>query len=337
MELVSLGCNVIRVFAMYNEFGIGRVNGLGRLHPGLPGYYENWGKFTELCATVGMRLEVVLLADAQDILPSSASQQSHVDRLYDILEPEWNASFVETCNEPFKNGVNLDVVVPRDGLTLRASGNYDIINGRIPYVLDYVTTHTERKFEWPRTCRALSEIRDGADQLEAVRCPVVSDEPTGFAEAARPESRSGPGYHPPESNWTHLDDARTYAAGCQMHGAGSTFHSDSGVNSERLGPAQLEAAREWFKAAIWMPAEAQLSQYQRGGFGGGAGIGDMPINHHDLEEAVEPRALRTYAKRAAGLEFCVAIRKGGGWFAEMLRGCTLVGQDFPGLVRVREP
>lgn len=332
-ELVALGANVLRVFAMYNEHGIGKVNGLGRLHPGLPSYYNNWDGLAELCATVGMRLEVVLLADAQDIIPSSQDQQAHVDRLYDILEQHWNVNFVETCNEPGKNGVDTGRVVPRKGLILRASGQYDVEDGRVSDVLDYVTLHTERKPEWPRTCRALGEIRDGADGLEATNCPVVSDEPTGFAEVARPDSRTGPG----DPHGDYLDDARTYAAGCQMFGAGSTFHSDDGVISKTLGPNQLRAAQEWFKAAIWMPVEAQFAGYQRGCEGGGPCVGDMPIDHHDLHENHPVRSLRTYAKRAQGLEFCVGIRRADSWFVSLLRGCSLVAEDFPGLARVREP
>ncbi len=344
-ELVGLGVNVLRVFAMFNEHGIGKVNGMGRLQHTQPAYYDRWGPFADLLATVGMRLEVVLLADAQDLIPSTDAQQAHVNRLYDILEPHWNVSFVETCNEPAKNGVDLDRVIPRRGLILRASGNYDVRDCHIDHVLDYVTTHTERKPEWPRTCRALGEIRDGAECLDAVRVPVVSDEPTGYAEAARPDSRSGPGYFPDDGRvtdqnpegWSYLDDARVYAAGCQMFGAGSTFHSDSGVNAERLGPNQLIAAREWFKAAVWVPVEAQFAQYQRGCEGGGACVGDMPINHHDLHEPYDVIALRTYAKRAGGLEYCNAMRRGPKWRGELLRGCTLVGETFPGLAKVREP
>lgn len=338
LELVSLGCNVIRVFAMYNEHGIGKVNGLGRLRPNdHPNYYAAWHPFLELCATVGMRVEVPLLADAQEM--SIGEQQEHVNLLYNILEGHWNANFCETCNEPKINGVDLDQVAPRKGLVLRASGNYDLEHGKIGYVLDYVTLHTERKFEWPRTCRTLGEFRDGADGLEAVRVPVVSDEPTGVAEAARPDARTGPDYFPPDHHegWTWLDDLRQYAAGCQMFGAGSTFHYDDGVTSRLMGPNQKIAAIEWFKAVIWMPVEAQFSQYQRGGEGGGAGVGDMPINHHDLHEPYPVRSLRTYAKRGQGLEFCVAIRKGKEWFTEPLRGCTVVEQTFPGLTKVREP
>ena len=332
-ELVALGANVLRVFSMYDENGIGKANGLGRLSPSIPGYYDQWSAFCEACASLGMRLEIVLLADAQNIIPETDRQLGHINRLYDILEPHWNVNFVETCNEPAKNGVDLARVVPRKGLILRASGNYDLEDGRIAHVLDYVTLHTERKPEWPRTCRALAEFRDGADGLEAVRVPVVSDEPTGYAEVARPDSRSGPGY--PHGDW--LDDARVYAAGCQMFGAGSTFHSDSGVISVLLGPAQKQAATEWFKAAMWMPVEAQFAGYQRGCAGGGPCIGDMPINHHDLEEPFDVRSLRTYAKRANGFEWCVAIRRATTWHVELLRGCQLVEETFPGLAKVREP
>jgi len=334
LELVEIGFNVIRVFSMYDENGIGKANGLGRLSPKQPDYnYNRWHQFLDLCASVGMRVEVVLGADTQTLGFNTDAMLDHVGRMMGLLEPHWNANFVETCNEPAKNGVDLDRVVPRKGRILRASGNYDLENGRIAHVLDYVTLHTERKPEWPRTCRALSEFRDGADGLEAVRVPVVSDEPTGYAEVARPDSRSGPGY--PHGDW--LDDARTYAAGCQMFGAGSTFHSDSGVSSVLLGPNQRLAAIEWVKAATWMPVDAQFSEYQRGGAGGGAGIGNMPIDHHDLEESTEPRALRTYCKRGAGRENCVAIRRGGGWFVKLLRGCTLIKEAFRGLVEVKEP
>lgn len=344
-ELVGLGFNVVRVFSMYDERGIGRVNGLGRLTPYDVRYkYSLWTDFARVLAEFGMRLEVVGLADTEWLGVTPDLQQPHLNALYNQLEPEWNASFIETCNEPAKNGVDTGAIKPRKGLILRASGQYDVEDGRVPDVLDYVTLHTERKFEWPRTCRTLSEFRDGAEGLEAVRVPVVSDEPTGFAEAARPDSRSGPGYFPDDGQvtpanpegWSYLDDARQYAACSQMHGAGSTFHYDDGVTSVLMGPNQKRAAQAWLEGAKFMPVEAQFAEYQRGGYGGGAGIGNMPIDHHDLDESTEPRALRTYAKRGAGRENCVAIRDGRGWFPKMLRGCTLIRTEANGLVEVKE-
>jgi hypothetical protein len=221
----------------------------------------------------------------------------------------------------FKNGCDVERLAPSAVGVLRASGNYDVEPGVASiFHLDYLTLHTERKPEWPRTARALGELRDGFDAFRGVRVPVVGDEPTGFAEVPRGDSRSD-----------NADDARYYAATAALMGAGSTFHSDDGIASRMLGPKQKTAAIAWFTAARWVPVSAQFAPYQRGSEFGGPGIGDMPLEHTDV------LALRSFCKHADGSEWCVAIRPAPAWTAIPRRGCAVVAQPSRGLVQLACP
>lgn len=326
-QRVSVGANTLRVFAMFNAAGIGAASGLGELRPATyADYYARLGSFLDLTASFGLRVELVALADAQDLLPRFEDQRTHLEQVAAVLFTH-PLTFLEVCNEPFKNGCDVERLEPtaRTAGVPYALGTYDVAAGQESIAHgQYLTLHTERKAEWPRTARALGELRDGFDVFRGVHVPVVGDEPTGFAEVARGDSRSAT----PE-------DGRYFAATAALMGAGSTFHSDDGIASRLLGPVQLEAAREWFAAARWVPVDAQFSAYQRGAAGGGAGVGDMPIEHHDLDEGVTPAALRSFCKNALGFEWCTRIRPVGATVPR--RGCTIVEEPRPGLVKLACP
>lgn len=325
-ERIALGVNIVRVFGMYNGQGIGRVNGLGEFKAqAVDQYYTRLTEFTTFLATRGLRVEFVVFADAQDLMPGFSEQQAHLDRVFTAIRESWNV-VVELCNEPHKNGCHIDNLVIPASRPPVASGDYDLFDCRIGHLRDYVTLHTDRKDEWPRTARALGEVRDGADCLEAVRRPVVADEPMGFAEEIDPGRRV-----------TSADDAAFFAGVAQQMGAGSTFHSNDGIASLPLRPVQKAAAQAWFWAARWVPVEAQFASYHRGSAGGGSWTPiDGPITHFDLGEN-GTGALRSYNKHVAGFEYAVAIRPEGGWSARPRRGCVVVDEPRRGFVKLRCP
>lgn len=333
-QRIKVGATLLRVFGMYDT-GIGNVV-LGPLRPADHGdYYQKLGSFADLLATRGLRFEFVVLADAQIVLPSQSAQRTHGTQVAAALNGKWNAT-IEVCNEPFKNGCldGLMTLVP-PGL-LRATGQYDLETGQAHLDhLEYVTDHTERKPEWPRTARALAELRDGFGWGEGlpdyagVHVPVVGDEPTGFAEIARGDSRSA-----------SPEDARWYGALAGLMSAGATFHSDAGIASTLMGPVQEAAAKEFFAALRWVPIGAQFSGYQRGSQWGGPGIGDMPLQHFDSQDTPGhdgDGALRTFCKIADGFEWCDAVRPGPTWTARPLRGCAVKAEPARGLVQLQCP
>lgn len=328
-QRVDLGFKILRVFGMFDRFGIGAAAGIGYFMPtNTPDYYVKLRAFIELVQSRGLRVEFVALADADRcdeqgtgcLMPTLAEQQAHLTQVVSALSGTWGAS-VEYGNEVFKNVrrvTDLQADCHAAGL-LCAYGIETLDRGQrtMPH-LDYVGLHDHaRNDDWPRTARALDEIREGfswvlddpacrpncsqhpdnAPEFAGVHVPVVGDEPMGFGLA--------------NTRWKNADDAAFYAATAQLMGAGSTYHCDQCVASVLLTDIQLEAAQAWVWGANFPPVEAQLSGYQRGGDCGSAGIGAMPIEHCDLETGAPSRALRSFCKYAFGQEWCVRIRPVG--------------------------
>lgn len=341
-ERILAGATVFRVFTMFDGAGIGAAAGTGALDPNSRvDFYAKLRTFTDLLASRGARVELVALADADarpdgtgGLLPTVALQQAHLTRILAAVTGAWNV-FVEWANEPFKNATHVAELTGdcRAAGVLCAYGWGTLDRGQRSLVhLDYLTIHDhERKDEWPRTARALDELREGfswnlddpscvpfcsqhpdnADDFEGVHIPVVGDEPMGFAEIARGGARAGrqpDEANTPVANLRAIPDAMYYAGTAQLMGAGSTFHSDDGVASRLWSPVQKAAAEAWFWAANWVPAEAQLAPYQRGGDCGTGGIGNMPIEHCDLGTGAASQALRSFAKFAFAAEWVIRIR-----------------------------
>lgn len=300
-QRIKAGANLVRVLGMVDSFA--------HLYPQEHAdYYARLAAFVDACAARGLRVEFVVFADAQIIMPALDAERSHIERVGDVLAGKWNV-FVEGVNEPLGDDKN----IPGDGSRAYAlgrliqgrgfpvaSGQYDVADcsPTLPH-LDYVTPHTERKPDWPRTARALAEVRDGfgwgtnctTTRFDGVHVPVVGDEPMGFGEVET-GSRS-----------VSADDAAYYAATCGLMGAGCTFHATDGVTSTLWGPVQTTAAAAFFAALTWVPPEAQLAPYMRGGTEPGCHwVGESIAEHDDALE------LRSFAKVVNGSAWLVQIR-----------------------------
>jgi len=307
-ERQALGVNILRVFGMFDT-GIGNASGLGPFNPTWSGLQLT--AFLNLLAERGLRCEFTVFADAQVLMPDLSAQRQHFQSICLLLQDHWNV-VVELVNEPLGNDASKNGVHPKDFTkpsgVLCASGKYDFDDGSsaVPsWVWHWTNTHSERKAEWPRTPRSSGEIRDGFDwsdgqHFPGTNSPVVQDEPTGAAEVPRGDSRSST---PEDFAW--------YAACAAQMGAGATFHSDDGIASRLLGPVQMQCAEAFFAGLMFIPAEAQFAPYSRGDAGGWPGVGDMPVEHFDLDENRTPAALRTFAKVVEPFNYYNRIRKVG--------------------------
>ncbi len=322
-QRIKAGFTLLRVFGMY-EHGIADASGLPVFRAqDVPDYLSTLQRFVDKLAGRGLRVEFTVFADAQILMPAQADQQRHLDSVFAAIGDRWNVNF-ELANEPFKNGVDVETLRVPAGVVY-ATGSYDIDGKASIRVGTYFNVHTDRKIDWPRTARALAELfgkltwANGVE-WQGTNAPVVGDEPTGFAEAKDGDRRS-------ES----ADEAAWYAGITVMFGAGSTFHSDGGIRSQLWGPKQLAAANAWNWAMRWVPADAVFAPYQRGAEFGGAGIGNMPLQHLDTW------ASRTYCKQVGAFEYCIASQPTNLWKAEPLRGCTIVEQPRLGFVKLSCP
>ena len=324
-QRIDLGFTILRVFTMFDRFGIGAAAGTGELNPAaVADYYTKLRAFIDLAAARGIRLELVVLADADGrpdgtggLMSASAAQQTHLTRVLDVVQGTWNVT-VEWSNEAFKNaqgvtGLTGECRAPR---VLCAYGS-TLPDGPVPAgwpSLDYVTVHDhERSTEWPRTARRYAELVDRLGK------PVVADEPMGFAESARADARA-----------TEPSDAAYFAAAVAMSASGATFHSDDGVASRQFSPVQLEAAKAWAWAARWVPPEAQTAPSQEGGTCGTAGGGDMPIQHCGLDTNASSRALSSLCRLVSPTEYCVRVRPVGPTVARP--GWRITSEPRPGFV-----
>ncbi len=298
----TAGANLVRVLGMVDSF----AHFYPQEHPD---YYSRLRDFADCIGGYGMKLEFVPFADASIIFPFEGDRAAHVNKIAAALS-QHSAVFVEVANEPgHQDQVDSDEAQALGNL-LRghgfpvASGNYTLADKQTSAPrCDYVTIHVERDDEWPRKDRSLAENRDGfswsdGSAFEGYHCPVVSDEPMGASDTNQPGKRS------------NVPEDFRYAGACTaLMGAGGTFHSDAGILSQLWTPTQRSCAVAYFEGLTYVPVECQFAPYQRGGAGGGAGIGDIPIIHYDLEEHVDPGALRSYAKFTSdGKEIALAIR-----------------------------
>lgn len=328
-ERVEVGANTVRVLGMVTSFS--------HFHPQEHAdYYSQLRPFADYLATFGLRVEFVVFADAQVIMPVWSEETAHLDRVMTALAGATNV-FCEIGNENFKNipggAATATALMHRvQGKYLNllvASGNYDLENINGQYELasgDYVTTHPERKPEWPRTSKDAYDLRDGFGcPIGSIDCipfggfhkPVTSDEGMGADEIDTASRSAQP------------DDFGYYAAECALAGAGCTFHSSDGVQSARLRPIQKRSAIAFFAAEQWVPVDAQLAPYQRGDANGGDGVGGMPIEHFDAW------ALRTFCKQVGNEEYCVVIRPNRSWQLVPRNGWQVVGQSGPNGALIR--
>jgi hypothetical protein len=295
------GPNEIRVFGMVNSFG--------HLWPQERGdYYARLKEFAAKVAARGLYIEFVVFADAQIVMPNEADKLRHLNNVVENFKDSWNVK-IEVANEAYKNmpggyqeAVRLGRQVQGRGLVIAASsveGNLSNCTTSLD-ALDYATLHTARTTEWPRTARSLADIRDGFDwgrdcggaRFAGLHRPVLGNEPVGFAE-----QESG-------GRSTSSDDAAYFAGTCGLMSAGCTFHSDAGIQSAPLGPVQRAALEQFMFALAWVPKEASVWAYERGGSQPGCRwVGDSTLEHDDAQE------LRSYQKGPdASTKWVIQIR-----------------------------
>jgi hypothetical protein len=83
-ERIALGANVLRVFGMYKQDEHG--NGIGNFRPqDHADYYTKLTQFVALLASRGLRLEFVVFADGQRVMPDQAEQETHLEKVYQAL------------------------------------------------------------------------------------------------------------------------------------------------------------------------------------------------------------------------------------------------------------
>lgn len=304
-ERVTLGFNLLRVLGMnaWPETG-------GQFYPQQwPDYYIKLGALADRLATAGVRMEFVVFADAQVVMPTAAEQDAHFDRVMETLQGKWNV-LIEVANEPFQNipgGEDRAAAIGKrwQGRTplLIASGGYatDDMAVLVPWMIDYLTLHTDRGPEWPRKQKDCLEYRWALNNA----WPVVSDEPMGADEVAKAQRSNVP------------DDFASAAGVCGIQVPGGTFHSTDGLYSRLFRPVTKLCAQQWADALLWAGPYAQLGNYTAGHLGG------SPIAHSDAT------ALRTFASIAGETAKVVVVRPSAEWTPIPQNGWRIVKQSGP--------
>ena len=202
-------------------------------------------RFTDFCGEHGWYVDWTC-GDSQKI-PSVSTpdgprgQQQHLNEFCAALVPCTNA-FVETCNEPFQNGIDVSRVVPPQwGSYLRDSGMYwehDFWQHNLD--LDFVSFHSRRdeggQHPWPKF---IIDMFDAAADLDTMMLdhhggrPAVLKEPIGFDENEIPNRR------------TNRVDCAGRMGLVIAFCAGVTFHSTPGLASDGFGPTVTNCFRNF--------------------------------------------------------------------------------------------
>lgn len=198
-------------------------------------------KCTQFCNERGFRVDWTA-GDAQIVIPSKdgpKGQQEHVNQFMNALVPV-DGNFFQTCNEPFKNGIDVTAVIPpKWGTTLRSSGAYgDTARGTRDFeaLLDFTDFHPGRgngSSGWPKATWDLAP--SAAELKRALPHAFIFGEPIGCSDVAQSGKRS--------NDPDHFRQIGTMVAWC----AGVTFHCDAGMNGSLLTPIQRDCAKAFFE------------------------------------------------------------------------------------------
>jgi hypothetical protein len=223
-QRIDVGANGVRV--------LGMAQGLFELNPfTTPGYYDKLAEFATFLESHGLYVEYVALADAQRF--TLGQQRTHMNWVLSALHEHENV-FIELANEFAKNGVDPAQFnrLPMTNLQSRGSGLSDEPPASPAW--DYSTFHPRRNWKWPFTCAAtINELYEYPGLKDA---PIVVNEPIGAADADQEGRRS--------CNPVLFEKM---ALECKLWGAGATFHSESGLQSELWTPRQEECAAAFFR------------------------------------------------------------------------------------------
>lgn len=196
-------------------------------------------QFTNYCGDRGFYVDWTC-GDSQEVLPNPdgpKGQQQHLNEFCAALTPCSNA-FIQTCNEPFKNGIDVGKVVPpKWGSLIRSSGYYsDAGSWDHTLDLDYIDFHPDRSSDGVNNevPKWVGKLFESSVYLRPFNKPIVYEEPIGADEVNKPGSRS---------NIPEYFRMAGLSIGLQ---AGITFHSQNGVFGDQLGPVQSACAANFF-------------------------------------------------------------------------------------------
>ena len=232
-EANGIGANVLRVFCMY-------AVGIGDFYPQrYPQYDAKMQDFISFVGSAGLRIEWVILAACQYVMPDVDDQRRFVNQVANRCRG-WTNCFVSLGNEAPQNGWKPEHFTRPTGADAPLFSFGSGLSDQPPERRgDYLEWHGRR--DWPKVFASAEDMwyvgqgitSDGVRY--ANQAPIVHDEPIGFAEADQPGRRS-----------TDPDLARTLALSGLAFGSGATFHSDAGVNSVPMGPVQRRCAGAFF-------------------------------------------------------------------------------------------
>jgi len=104
------GFNYVRVLSMVSWDGleiapVSFTNRAGRVIQAWPDYWQQFRDLLDLVAQHGLRAEVTIFADAQYVMPSQSTRQTHLDGiLANIAGREPHILHLEVANEAWQNG-----------------------------------------------------------------------------------------------------------------------------------------------------------------------------------------------------------------------------------------
>lgn len=231
--LASWGVDYVRVLSMVGSqpYWAGRV-----IDPGWPGYDEMLVSFLERCARRGLRVQVVLFADAQEMMPDWRDRRLWVERVAGVLESTRSSvQFVEIANESNLNGVDDEELADlttlwNDVSTIPVApsspdgGNAEISLNRLfsenVIDADLLTPHFDRRINTVESVYRPHRQPWEAQFYDRV-LPFVSNEPIGPGSSG--DSEADPAR-------LAIGMAATFIAG----GAGHVLHSSAGVRGHDL-------------------------------------------------------------------------------------------------------
>jgi hypothetical protein len=321
----NLGVNTLRVLGMVGWAG-------QAFGPSTPGFWEQLVPFIDRIASAALRVEFTVFADAQIVMPSQGQQRDHLRRVVDTIGGKWNV-LIEVCNEPWQNGCTPSAIwsptqarpcpMAYGDYTLTATqGSDGVWRGSLP-VLSYVTVHTPRDADsWSRKAKDLSEYRDGAGDGSSEAAAAypgchlapVGDEPMGAAEAQHLAGKQRSNI-PEDFFWYH--------ANAHLNGAGSTFHSDAGLQAivPPAGGDQQACAEAAALAWAHIEPEYQTGRYTRGG------LSDCPLVWEP--QFFPEQTSRIYARVLGDRAVAVAIKPNVGWTPKAAPGWRITSTVGP--------
>ena len=280
-----------------------------------------------------MRIELVVFASAQDIMPKQDEQRTHPHRVVDTIGGVWNV-FIEIANEPGQNGCDpvaiWNMSEPRP--CPMAYGMNDMVVTQqpdglwvatMPHVLSYITPHLPRDPEdaWSRKAKDLSEYRDGSGDggengplFAGAHVPPVSDEPKGASEAAAVagRQRSAIAEH-------HLGTTGTRSLTVPVARSTTTQACKPSCRSLTATSRSAPTLSRWHGRTS--PAEFQTGTYTR--------EGSIACRWCGRASSFPEASSRIYGRILGDRAVCIAIKPLDGWVPAAAPGWRITAKFGP--------